>query len=284
MEDTSHKYQYPVKPGSAPYRAARMVGVGRRVLELGSGPGALTRLLHQQSCQVTAVDYDASALKLVSRYSERTIRCDLNSLDWPTLLAEYGKFQCIVAADVLEHLYDPWSALQRVHDLLAEDGNLVLSLPHAAHNALIASLLNADFSYRPWGLLDKTHIRFFALRNMQALLNEAGFAIIDAEFVVRNPGDTELANHWRVLPNEVREYLDRTNKYGSIYQVVLTAVPAGRATAPLDLEKHYHRVKDVAGASLRERGKDLIDQIKYLRWHKVRSAVNALLRLLGLRS
>ncbi len=37
---------------------------------------------------------------------------------------------------------------------------LVSRPQEAAHNAVVACLLNEDFEYQPTGLLDKTHIRF----------------------------------------------------------------------------------------------------------------------------
>ncbi len=77
------------------------------------------------------------------------------------------KFEVIVAADVLEHLYDPWATLRTVRDILDTDGYVVVSLPHIGHNAVIACILQEDFEYQDWGLLDKTHIRFFGIENMQ---------------------------------------------------------------------------------------------------------------------
>ena len=45
-------------------------------------------------------------------------------------------------------------------------------------------MLQEDFEYRNWGLLDRTHIRFFGIKNIQALFENAGLKIVHAEFVV----------------------------------------------------------------------------------------------------
>ncbi|NBQ54994.1 MAG: methyltransferase domain-containing protein, partial [Proteobacteria bacterium] len=39
-------------------RLGRMVEPGQRVLELGTGPGTVTRILHSKGCKVTGVEMD----------------------------------------------------------------------------------------------------------------------------------------------------------------------------------------------------------------------------------
>lgn len=235
MSEQRHRYEYQVRPDSAPEKVIRMVGKGRRVLELGPGPGSITRHLNDNDCQVTALEYDTEAIALATQFCERILSCDLNDASWPALLGSEEKFSVIVAADVLEHLYDPWTTLKKTLPLLTSDGCIVISLPHISHNAVIACLLNENFSYRPWGLLDSTHIRFWGLKNMQSLFSEAGYKIVEAEFVVYAPEQTEFADAWRMLPAATRKTLAR-NPFGNIYQVVIRAVPADAAGKGLQLE------------------------------------------------
>ena len=106
--------------------------------------------------------------------------------------------------------------------LLTNEGYIVISVPHVGHNAICACLLNEDFDYRDWGLLDKTHIRFFGLKNMQAMFNKAGLAINHAEFVIVQPEESEFAESWKILSADMRKALSK-NKFGSVYQVVIRA-------------------------------------------------------------
>ena len=80
------------------------------------------------------------------------------------------------------------------------------------------------FDYGPWGLLDETHIRFFGIHNIQRLFEDAGFKIIEADFVVKEPSDTEFARQWRQLAEDARAVLSR-GPFATIYQVVVKAVP-----------------------------------------------------------
>jgi 2-polyprenyl-3-methyl-5-hydroxy-6-metoxy-1,4-benzoquinol methylase len=224
MTNQRHKYDYKVNPHTAAEKVVRFVGSDKHVLELGSGPGAITRLLKGNGCRVTALELDPSAIEIVSEFCEEVFPCDLNDAAWPMKLSASGKFEVIVAGDVLEHLYDPWTVLGTSRTLLAEGGYAVISLPHIGHNAVIACLLAGDFEYQPWGLLDKTHIRFFSIANIQKLFEDAGFKIVEAEFVTKTPEQTEFAQRWRQLPSATRQALS-ANRFGTIYQVVVKAVP-----------------------------------------------------------
>lgn len=236
MTKPRHKYEYEVNPNSAATKVARLVGVGKRVLELGSGPGVITRLLKGNDCRVTALELDGKAIEIVSQYCEKVHSCDLNDPEWPLKLSGSDRFEAIVAGDVLEHLYDPWTTLLSVKPLLNEGGYVVVSLPHIGHNAVVACLLAGDFEYQPWGLLDKTHIRFFGLKNIQKLFKDAGFKIVEVDYVIKTPEQTEFAQRWRQLSTATRQVLT-SSRFGTVYQVVVKAVPNSAPGEELQLEK-----------------------------------------------
>jgi 2-polyprenyl-3-methyl-5-hydroxy-6-metoxy-1,4-benzoquinol methylase len=217
-------YEYAVHSNSSATKVARMVGTGKRVLELGCGPGMITRLLASQQCKVTALELDGNALQVAAKYCETGHICDLNDPIWPTKLIDVEKFDVIVAGDVLEHLLNPWATAEYLTPLLADDGHIVISLPHAGHNAVIACLFASDFPYQPWGLLDRTHIRFFGMHNIQALCEQAGLKIVEVDYVLKQPEQTEFARRWRQLPAVTRLAL-AANPFGTVYQVVVKAVP-----------------------------------------------------------
>jgi len=124
----------------------------------------------------------------------------------------------------LEHIIDPWTTLRLASSLLNEHGSIVVSIPHASHAAILSCLLNNDFDYRDWGLLDRTHIRFFSMKNIQALFESAGLAIIDFSFVLKHPNETEFAEAWAALPSRTRAILE-TGEFANVYQVVIKAIP-----------------------------------------------------------
>jgi 2-polyprenyl-3-methyl-5-hydroxy-6-metoxy-1,4-benzoquinol methylase len=237
MQDIQkHKYEYAVDTtaDTAPARVVRMIGNSQHVLEVGSGPGSITKQLKGAgNCTITALEIDPVAIELVRPFCEAVHSADLNATDWDSVL-EGRKFEVVLAADVLEHVYDPLAVLKKMASLVRDDGRVVLSLPHVGHSAVAACLLLEDFDYRDWGLLDKTHIRFFGLKNIQALVENSGMVITRAEFVVRHPDETEFAEKWGKLSRSVQQAL-LSNKYGFVYQVVLEAKIATSNSVPVKL-------------------------------------------------
>lgn len=203
-----HVYEYDIDLTSdvAPARVIRMVKPGSKVLEIGAGPGSITRhLIGTLGCDTVALEVDPSAIEVLRTYVPRVYASDLNDPNWTEeIRTENGLFDYVIAADVLEHVYNPWQVLEGMTSLLAEGGAIILSVPHVGHASVAACLVDEDFEYWPWGLLDRTHIRFFGVKNVQSLINGAGLAIEEAQFVVRTPEMTEFAARWNLQQRAVR--------------------------------------------------------------------------------
>jgi 2-polyprenyl-3-methyl-5-hydroxy-6-metoxy-1,4-benzoquinol methylase len=222
-----HKYEYEVDPlsDSAAAHVVRMVGQKKRVLEVGCGPGSITQILARQGqCRVTGLEQDLKAIEKARPYCEAIMQADLNGVEWTGLLDGAEQFDVVVAADVLEHLYDPWRALREIGTFIGLDGYLVISLPHVGHAAVVSCLMNGDFEYRDWGLLDRTHIRFFGLKNIEDLFAQADLKIVEAKYVVMPPEFTEFAESWSKLSRTVQDAL-KSSAHADVYQVVVKAVP-----------------------------------------------------------
>jgi len=236
-DEIRHNYEYDVDLNgeTAPARVVRMVGNDKRVLEVGAGPGSITKMLKGSgNCRVTGLEIDKEAIKILEQFCERVYETNLNDPNWPEQLSDEDPFDVIVAADVLEHVYDPLKVLSAMAGLAGQHGKVVVSLPHVGHNAIVACLLDEDFQYRDWGLLDRTHIRFFGLKNMQQLFENAGLKIIDAQFVITSPQESEFADKWNGLSNEMKAQLSG-HKHGQVYQVVIKAVSKAHEGVAVDL-------------------------------------------------
>jgi 2-polyprenyl-3-methyl-5-hydroxy-6-metoxy-1,4-benzoquinol methylase len=238
MASDRHTYEYDIDLDSdvAPARVLRMVRPGTRVLEIGAGPGSITRHLSGTlGCDVAALEIDPSAIEKLRPFARSVFPMDLNDAGWSeTVRDREGLFDYVIAADVLEHVYDPWAVLGGMKSLLNDRGAVILSLPHAGHAAVLGNLVDEDFEYRQWGLLDRTHVRFFGIKNVEELYRSQGMAIERAEFVVRTPEMTEFVHRWNRLPEDVKAALQR-NRFAHVYQVVSRAVPEERADRALSL-------------------------------------------------
>jgi len=217
-------YVFEVDPESdtAAANVLRLVGKNKDVLEIGAGPGSIARpLIERNGCRVTALEADPKCLPILRTFCIDVIHGDLNQPDWDSSFSGRS-FDVIVIADVLEHLIDPWRTLRIARKLLRPNGSVVSSIPNASHAAMIASILNDDVDYRDWGLLDRTHIRFFGAKNIQNLFRQADLKIVDARYVVRTPEMTEFVETWRITPPQLREALE-VPAFSQVYQTVVLA-------------------------------------------------------------
>lgn len=234
----NYEYEVDVNGDNALAFVIKFVGDNKKVLEVGAGSGMISKkLVDLNQCQVTAAEINDTSLAKLRKITRSVYKTDLNRPGWSKDFKREGKFDVIVAADVLEHLYDPWAILVEMKSLLNETGEIVLSLPHIGHSGIFASLYCEDFEYKEWGLLDKTHIRFFGLNNIRALHENAGLTITDVKYVIYTPEASEFAREWSKLPEKLKELLDQ-NPHGRIYQVVTKASPVERGLKGINLFEH----------------------------------------------
>src|SRR5208282_3377937 len=202
----NYEYEVQLDQENAAAYVIAMVGRNKRVLELGAGSGSITRhLINSNQCDVVALECNPESVAKLKEICSSVYSGDLNDPAWPKIFAAEEGFDVVVAADVLEHLYDPWTVLKGMKSLLREGGVIILSLPHVGHAGLLSCLVEEDFEYSECGLLDKTHIRFFGIHNIQTLHENAGLELADAKFVLIEPEKTEFAERWKRLPGPMRQ-------------------------------------------------------------------------------
>jgi 2-polyprenyl-3-methyl-5-hydroxy-6-metoxy-1,4-benzoquinol methylase len=232
-----HRYAHEIDPngGSAAAVLARMVEPGQRVLELGTGPGTVTRILHAKGCKVTGVEMDPETLATCAPFCERTVQANLEDPQWAAPLAGES-FDAIICADVLEHLRDPRPLLNQLHGFLKPGGSMLMSLPNASHLTVVASLLGGRFPYQKNGLLDHTHLKFYGREDLEALLRECGLLWQHWHNVQVDPAQAELKAYWHLLDEETQAFLKAKCADGEVYQHVVRAQPATEAAHLQKLE------------------------------------------------
>lgn len=157
-----------------------IAGPYENVLEVGCGAGVFARTLKDsgKAKSIWGVELDGFAASLAVPRLDGVLAGDFAQLD---LAAFPVKFDLVIFADVLEHLPDPWRALDRVNSMLNPDGEVVVSVPNVRHYKIIKKLFKDQWRYEKEGILDRTHLRFFGLSTITDLFNYSGFEIVKIE-------------------------------------------------------------------------------------------------------
>ena len=147
----------------------------KTILDLGCGSGATGKALKErQPCHVTGVELNKEAAEIAKKNLDTCICDNLNRFN-PIFID--GTYDCIVLADILEHLISPWRVLKKFAQVLNKNGTLIASIPNIAHPWIISQLQKGLFRYEQAGLLDITHLRFFTKTTIGQLFYKTGLKI-----------------------------------------------------------------------------------------------------------
>jgi glycosyltransferase involved in cell wall biosynthesis len=161
-------------------RVVELIPEGARILDLGSGMGAVGAALKDiKHCTITGCDVERGAL---SWKFDNFFFADLNE----GLLQVPGeKFDYILALDVIEHLKCPEDFLDQLRALAARTGaHVILTTANIGFIVMRLSLLLGRFEYGKRGILDLTHTRLFTFNTMRRAMRAAGFEIDRSEGIV----------------------------------------------------------------------------------------------------
>ena len=153
------------------------------VLEIGCGAGRLAeayRRINPSVCWFGVESSPEAALQAMDRgrcnWVDNTSleECDFDDERFPE-----DPFDVCVIGDVLEHLADPWEQLKRLVCLATPGCQVLASIPNIGHWSIIRDLIEGHWTYADEGLLDKTHLRFFALESIKAMFADAGLHVFE---------------------------------------------------------------------------------------------------------
>jgi len=148
-----------------------------RILEIGCGAGATIGYLKDQGlCSW------AAGVEIMPKPAAQAKKvCDqlwLENIEQFTLPIKPGTLDVILCLDVLEHLVDPWAVVKKLTPLLKKDGVLIASIPNIRHHSVLKEIiLKGDFKYDDYGILDRTHLRFFTRKTILQLMECSGLKV-----------------------------------------------------------------------------------------------------------
>jgi len=145
-----------------------------RVLELGCACGATLLEIKNRypNAEIYGIELNEGAVAVGRHFADiRPMNAEM-PLEYPERFFDY-----VITADVLEHLVDPWRVVANIRPHLKETGKVIASIPNIMHVSVIRGLLSGRFCYQDAGILDRTHLRFFTLTEIDSLFAGAGYGV-----------------------------------------------------------------------------------------------------------
>ncbi len=185
------------------------------ILEVGCAAGMTGGELKKRSgAFVAGIELNAKAASAAKNVLDDVVQGNIEDIDLP-----YSKssFDCILFADVLEHLVDPLSVLKKIRPLLKDKGTIVASIPNVQFHGVVHKLIEGNWTYEKEGILDETHLRFFTYKEIEKLFSQAGYSVLRVEEVLDpqyekfseqnatslNFGRTQIKN---LTPEEIKRF------------------------------------------------------------------------------
>lgn len=146
------------------------------LLDVGCGEGFFGSAVKEMipTCETWGIELAVAAASAAATRNDKIINGAFGSCE--DLPANY--FDVVVMNDVLEHLPFPEPALDVVRRLLKPSGLFVMSIPNVRFFVVVSDLLlRGDWEYKDFGILDRTHLRFFTKKSIANLLKQNDFSI-----------------------------------------------------------------------------------------------------------
>jgi len=145
----------------------------RTVLSVGCGAGATEECLVQMGCYVVGIEKEVEIAGMARGRGLQVICADVEQLE----LRPVPTFDCLIYADVLEHLRAPERLLARHVALLVDGGSVVVSVPNFRFLPSVAALAAGSWEYQDAGICDRTHLRITTRRIVDTWLRDAGLTV-----------------------------------------------------------------------------------------------------------
>jgi 2-polyprenyl-3-methyl-5-hydroxy-6-metoxy-1,4-benzoquinol methylase len=149
------------------------------IFDLGCGNGSVANILSESGWKVTGIDPSTEGItKAKQSYPDLKL---YQGSAYDDLQSIYGNFPTLVSLEVVEHVYAPRKYAKCIFDLLEPNGFGIISTPYHGYFKNLILALSGKMDAHFTALWDHGHIKFWSVKTLKELLEEAGF--VDIKFI-----------------------------------------------------------------------------------------------------
>ena len=180
-------------------KLAQFIPVNGTVLDVGCGNGIISLQLGKQGYQVHGIDMSDKSIENAKRKNPFS-NVTFSVVDAESLRAAGQRYKAIVCSEVLEHLHQPAGLVKQLHEILDDNGILLVTVPNGKgpRESLVTKPFlrlrkKNNWAWRSVMGLKKSlgysgttiqsdndnldHIQFFTRKQLRNLSQENGFVI-----------------------------------------------------------------------------------------------------------
>jgi 2-polyprenyl-3-methyl-5-hydroxy-6-metoxy-1,4-benzoquinol methylase len=151
-----------------------------KILDVGCGNGAFASVVKQKNnAEVWGIELMEGEGVIAKTLLDKVLigNCEIHLKDLPE---KY--FDAVYFNDVLEHLSDPYSVLEILKSKLSPNGVVISSIPNVRFYRSFAKVVfGKDWEYEEYGIMDKTHLRFFTGKSIKRMYEDLGYKVLTHE-------------------------------------------------------------------------------------------------------
>jgi methionine biosynthesis protein MetW len=160
---------------------ARLIAPGSRVLDVGTGDGAILKYL-VETRGIDACGLDISP-KAVAFCRAQGLQVDLADINQPISAYLNGHYDAILLSEIIEHVPDPEGLLDSLRN---HADLLIVSTPNTGFHQHRLRLLLGKFPLQ-WVVTPGEHLRFWTVRDFRWWAQQMGFRVVYQEAYTGTP-------------------------------------------------------------------------------------------------
>ncbi|ULC58702.1 methyltransferase domain-containing protein [Flaviramulus sp. BrNp1-15] len=186
------------------------------ILDVGCGNGAFAEIIKEQNnAEVWGIELMEEHAKEAQKKLDKVFigKCE----DFIESLPD-KYFDVIYCNDVLEHLVDPYHVINILKKKLSKKGKIISSLPNVRFfKTFMGVLIKKDWKYEYYGVMDRTHLRFFTKKSIRDMYEDLGFEVLEHKGINRSKSIKPYLFHTLTLFTQLdMQYL----QFATVAQIV----------------------------------------------------------------